>query len=204
MAKSPEKLEVPARRAPALTQGRFGADPAGGPGVRLALVHPVSSVLISVSPAKMRAVSKALEARFGVSLPEPSGAAQSRKLRLCWCGPGQFYAVAEDAAEGALLKDLHAALGPIAVLTDQSHSRVTFRLSGAKATALLAKGGTSLDVHPGAFETGSSAMTVLAHVPAQIVHLVEGIYDVSIPRSFTSSFREWLLHQAEGFGLEVV
>ncbi|MDP4823495.1 MAG: sarcosine oxidase subunit gamma [Aestuariivirgaceae bacterium] len=201
MAKS---LAIPSRRAPAWTQGRFGADPAGGPGVRLALVHPVSSVLISVSPPKARAVSKALAARFGVELPQASGAAQSKKLRLCWCGPGQFYAVVENAAEGALLKDLQGVLGGLAVLTDQSHSRVTFRLSGAKATALLAKGGTSLDVHPSAFETGSSAMTVLAHVPAQIVHLVEGVYDVSLPRSFTSSFREWLLHQAEGFGLEVV
>lgn len=195
---------MPSRRAPEWTQGRFGANPAAGPGVRLALVHPLSSVLISVSAPKMKAVSMALQKRFGVGLPQPGGALQSKKLKVSWCGPGQFYAVSEMAAEGELAKELSVLLQGKAVITDQSHARVTFRISGAKATALLAKGGTSLDVHLLAFATGSSAMTVLAHVPAQIVHLVQGQYDVGIPRSYMSSFREWLLHQAEGFGLEVV
>jgi heterotetrameric sarcosine oxidase gamma subunit len=204
MAKSSMKLAIPARRAPAWTQGRFGADPASGPGVRLALVHPLSSVLISVSVAKMKAVSAALEKRFGVGVPQPGQALQSKKLTVSWCGPGQLYAVSEMAAEGALASDLVSLLEGKAVVTDQSHARVTFRLSGEKATALLAKGGTSLDVHPLAFATGSSAKTVLAHVPAQIIHLVQDEYDVSIPRSYAASFREWLLHQAEGFGLEVV
>ena len=34
----------------------------------------------------------------------------------------------------------------------------------------------------------------------QYKYLVQGEYDVSIPRSYMASFREWLLHQAEGFG----
>lgn len=204
MPNSLSKMAIPARRAPEWTQGRFGADPAAGPGVRLALVHPLSSVLISVSALKMRPVSAALQSRFGVGLPAPGRVLQSKKLKVSWCGPGQFYAVSEMAAEGALAKDLASLLEGKAVITDQSHARVTFRISSPKATALLAKGGTSLDVHPAAFATGSSAMTVLAHVPAQIVQLVQGEYDVSIPRSYMASFREWLLHQAEGFGLEVV
>ena len=204
MAKSSRKLAIPARRAPEWTQGCFGADCLSGPGVRLALVHPLSSVLISVSAAKMKAVSAALQKDFGVGLPQAGKALQSKKLKVSWCGPGQFYAVSGAMVEGALAQELGVLLEGKAIITDQSHARVTFRLSGAKVTALLAKGGTSLDVHPVAFETGSSAMTVLAHVPAQIVHLVQGEYDVSIPRSYMVSFREWLLHQAEGFGLEVV
>lgn len=204
MPNSFAKMAMPARRAPEWTQGRFGANPPAGPGVRLALVHPLSSVLISVSDPKVKAVAAALQKRFGVGLPAPGQVLQSKKLKVSWCGPGQFYAVSELAAEGALAAELASLLQAKAVITDQSHARVTFRLSGAKATALLAKGGTSLDVHPLAFATGSSAMTALAHVPAQIVHGAEGVYDVSIPRSYLSSFREWLLHQAEGFGLEVV
>jgi sarcosine oxidase subunit gamma len=204
MAKSFLKLAIPARRAPEWAQGRFGANSVSGPGVRLAFVHPLSSVLISVSASKVKAVSAALQERFGVGLPQPGEARQSKRLKVSWCGPGQFYAVSDMAVEGALAKDLASLLEGKAVITDQSHARVTFRLSGPKATALLAKGGTSLDVHPVAFASGSAAMTVLAHVPAQIVHLVQGEYDVNIPRSYMASFREWLLHQAEGFGLEVV
>jgi methylglutamate dehydrogenase subunit D len=204
MAKFSMKLAIPARRAPEWVQGRFGADPVAGPGVRLALVHPLSSVLISVSVARVKTVSAALQGRFGVGLPAAGQAMQFKKLKISWCGPGQFYAVSEMATEGALAKALHSLLEGKAVITDQSHARVTIRLSGAKATALLAKGGTSLDVHPVAFETGSSAMTVLAHVPVQIIHWEDGVYDVSLPRSYLASFREWLLHQAEGFGLEVV
>ena len=97
-------------------------------------------------------------------------------------GPGTWLA----------LGDVGNRLARLASVSDQSGGYLIYRLAGPDARALLQKG-TFIDLHPGAFGPGSSAVTVIAHIGV-ILWQVDAAptYEIALFRSFAGSFRHWV------------
>jgi methylglutamate dehydrogenase subunit D len=191
-------------RRPALSlhQGRHGADRPDGPGLVLALRHPVSIVGVIARKGKAQATSEAMERHFGIACPPAGESRTSDHLALHWCGFEQWYAVADGFADGALHEDLRDRLAGLASVADQSHGRIILHLEGPRARDLLAKG-TGLDLHPRAFGPGRSAVTQMAHVGVHIAQIGPNAFELSLFRGFAESFWEWLEEMSDEFGYEV-
>jgi sarcosine oxidase subunit gamma len=172
----------------AAKQGRFGADK-GEVGVALTIRHPLSIVTVIARKGKAKALEEILAALRGSTVQ--------------WAGPDQYYVVAESRGEGALYCDLREKLAGLASVTDQSHGRVVIRLTGPKSRAVLAKG-TPIDLHPNEFPIGRCAVTQIAHLGVHLSRAAADTYDLSVFRSFSESFWEWLTTMAEEFGYQVV
>lgn len=166
-------------------QGRFGADK-GAPGVSFTVRHPLSIVTVIARKGKAKAVAEALS-----------------KYGALWAGPDQYFVQAEGRGEGALYAELSSALAGVASVSDQSHGRVVIRIAGAQARSVLAKG-TPVDLDPGEFPVGKSALTQMAHVGVHLTRVAEDTYDLSVFRGFSESFWEWITEQAEEFGYQVM
>ncbi len=185
-------------------QGRFGADLPGGPGVRLALRHPVSIVTIIARKGKAKALSAAMKTAWGVDAPAPGHSASGRGgVTVHWCGADQYYAVADGLAEGALFDEATARFAGLASVSEQSHGRVILSLTGPAARHVLSKG-TPVDLHPSVFTAGRCAVTQMAHVGAHVACTGSDAYEVSVFRGFAENFWEWLTEMALEFGYEVV
>lgn len=161
--------------------GRYGADK-GAPGVTLSVVPPFSLVMVIARKGKSKIVKDAL--------------ASMRGITVMWAGPDQYY------VKGAETVALKKKLGGAASIVDQSHGRVTFRVSGPKARALLAKG-TPVDLHADEFPAGKSAVTQMAHVGVHLTRVGQDDFELSVFRGFSESFWEWLTEQALEFGYQV-
>jgi methylglutamate dehydrogenase subunit D len=202
-AASPKPPRGLTRRPPlSLHQGRHGADRPNGPGVILALRHPVSIVCVIARKDKATDLSEAIERHLGLACPPAGESRSSDRLALHWCGFEQWYAVADDFADGALYETLRDRLTGLASVSDQSHGRVILHLEGPRARDLLAKG-TGLDLHPRAFGPGRSAVTQMAHVGVHIAQVGPNAFELSLFRGFAESFWEWLGEMSDEFGYEV-
>ena len=208
IAGKPATPRIAIKRVSALAgvyrQGRFGADHAAGPGVRLALRHPVSIVTIIARKGKAKALSAAMKAAWGVDAPAPGRSGNGRGgIAVHWCGPEQYYAVADGPAEGVLYDDAVLRFAGLASVSDQSHGRVILAVAGAMARHVLSKG-TPVDLHPGSFAPGSCAVTQMAHVGVHLARTGAETYELSLFRGFAENFWEWLTEMALEFGYEVV
>lgn len=170
--------------AEALRPGRYGAD-RGAPGVVLGIRHPLSIATVIARSRKGKAVAKALNEISDVAVQ--------------WAGPDQYLVIAENRSEGALYRELKAALDGLASVSDQSHGRIVIRVEGPKSRAVLAKG-TPVDLHASLFPIGKSALTQMAHVGVHLTRVGEDSFDLSVFRGFSESFWEWLTEQSREFG----
>lgn len=183
--------------------GRFGAQTAGAPGVRLAVRTSLSIVTIIARKGKAKALSAAMEKHYATPCPAPGGSATGRAVTLHWSGADQWFVVAQNRKEGALFAELVKRLAGLASVSDQSHGRVTLAISGINARDVLAKG-TPVDLHPRAFGLGRCAVTQMAHIGVHIAQVGADEFEVSLFRGFAVSFWEWLTEMSCEFGYEVV
>lgn len=124
--------------------------------------------------------------RAGAPAPDLPG------LRLA--GPGQWFLVGDEPMGAEALAALSARLGDVAV-SDQSHGRVRIAVSGAKATAMLAKGtGADLDALP----VGASATTMIGPLGAHLTRTGEAAFELMVLRSFAAA----LWHDLEAMAAE--
>ncbi|MCA0433571.1 MAG: sarcosine oxidase subunit gamma [Proteobacteria bacterium] len=187
MTKAAAVFTRPSPLAAVARAGRFGAD-RGAPGVLLSVVHPLSLVTVIARSGKSKATSEVL--------------AGLRNATAMWSGPDQYYVKSSSHGEGALFAELRKKLAGIASVIDQSHGRVTIRISGEKAVAVLAKG-TPVDLHPVHFAIGKSALTQMAHVGIHLTRTGEDSFELSVFRGFAESFWEWLCEMSLEFGYQV-
>jgi methylglutamate dehydrogenase subunit D len=162
--------------------GRFGAD-RGAPGLILSVIHPLDISVVIARKGNGKALADALAAWRGIDHR--------------WAGPDQYFVMGKSFDEVA--KKLQG----LASCCDQSHGRVMFALEGPKVRAVLAKG-TPIDLHPGVFPIGKSAVTQMAHVGAHLTRVGADAFELSVLRGFAESFWEWLASQAAEFGYQVV
>jgi sarcosine oxidase subunit gamma len=181
--------------------GSFGAQ--GTAGVAAALLDGFGLASLIAAPDAEPALSRAIETRLGVSLPQIPRIVSGGPSDLIWAGPEHWLlrtATQDD------LPALLAELAPHAAVSDQSDARAALRLSGPRVRDVLAKG-VMLDLHPAAFAAGDAASTIIAHVGVQLWRLPDGpdgpVFEIMVPRSMAGSFWSWLVASASEFGCRV-
>lgn len=181
--------------------GAFGAK--GEPGVVATPLDGFGLATLIAAPGAAADLSRMVEARIGVSLPERPRIVSGRGNDVIWCCPDQWLLrAATREGFAAILRDL----SPHAAVSDQSHARAALRLTGPRVRDALAKG-VMIDLHPDAFAVGDVAITSVAHVGAQFWRRADGpngaVFEIMVPRSFAGSFWSWFVGSAAEFGCEV-
>ena len=116
---------------------------------------------------------------------------------MLWLGPDEWLLV--GAAPTPIDERLPIEHG---LLTDVSHGRAGWRISGPRALDLLAKG-CSLDLHTRIFPVGSCAQTALAHVGVLLHRRDIATFDLYCARSYAQHLWHWLTEAAAEFGYKV-
>lgn len=114
-------------------------------------------------------------------------------------GPDKWLVLAPTADASRLTAELGKALGDTASLLDQSDGRVLIELSGNVAREALAKG-TAVDLDPGIFPIGHSAITAFGHVTVHLTRSAEDTYELIVMRSYAEALQEMLVEAAREFG----
>ncbi len=152
----------------------------------------------------LTAVKKAT--RLDLPVTPNTVAGKPTGTRIMWLGPDEWLVVtrpgggtrmAASLSKALKVKDLHAAV------TEVSDSRTCFKLSGQSARSVLAKG-CSVDIHPGVFEAGHCAQTVLARVNVLMTQSATArngapTFEIYVLRSFAAHLWAWLQNAAEEF-----
>ncbi len=182
--------------------GRFGR-PDGAPGVTLFERDGVGLASLAVRKGQAAALRDAVQAAYGAALPDGSRLVAGAEVGFIGTGPGQWLAVSERIAHGALADDLMAKLKGFASVSDQSDGRAVIRVSGPKARDVLAKG-LPVDLHPAVFQPGSAATSVI-NLMGVTLWQVDAVpsYDIAVFRSLAGSFWTWLTDSAGEFGYAV-
>jgi len=178
---------------------------AGEGGVTLREV-PMRGLLVLRGDDGDKAFRNAVAAVLGIEpVVEPLTAARRRDLSILWLGPNEWFVVTPDRRRARIERALRDALaGQPAAVTDVSHGRAVFALSGPDAPAVLAKG-CSLDFHPRVFGPGRCAQSRLAKCQA-LIHQTTGApeFEIYVPRSFAQYAWTWLEDAGQEFGLRIV
>lgn len=178
--------------------GRTHGQQADAPGLILR-DHPYG-ILTQLSAAGngMAALVTSVKKDLGLSLPEKMGDTTGSNDRLlAMVGPGRYWLVQEP---GDVLPETFLSRLPEdgSVMTlDLTHGRHRFRVEGAKAAMLLAKG-TPVDVR----QEGHLVMTAMGHVQTAILP-IEGGFDLYPARSFARHLFGWCLEQGLEFGVNL-
>lgn len=180
--------------------GRIGSD-APTAGVVACERAGLSLATVTLRRGGRESCRAALAKHFAVELPAVQRITYGQDLALAWSGPEQFFAVAPRGTDiEARLRD---ACGGRASVVDQTGGRFALRLGGARVRDALAKG-VAIDLHPRAFATGDTAVTMLGHVVVQIWQVdAQPTYDLVGPRAVAGDVWHWLAASAAEYGLDV-
>lgn len=146
----------------------------------------------------------AFRGMLGVEPPAAVGdVARSERYTLLCLGPDRWLVIAEPGLGGELAQKLDLAfLGIHAAAVDLSSACTTVRLSGPAARTLI-ETGCALDLHPRSFPVDRCLSTRVGNAQVVIDHLVDGTYDLHVPRSAAVSFWAWLEHAGREFRIVV-
>lgn len=182
--------------------GRYGKATAT-PGVILSERIDIGLATVAARKGKADALAAAIRSAYGADLPTDSRLIAGPGVAFIGTAPGQWLAVSETLANGALAEDLARQLAGLASITDQSDGRAVVRVSGPRARDTLAKG-VPIDLHPAVFRTGSAATTVISLIGAHLWQVDDApTYDIAVFRGFAGSFWGWLTASAAEFGYSV-
>lgn len=140
----------------------------------------------------------------GIELPLTANTHSGTEPRTFWLGPNEWLIVGDSAEMAAVAAALSSALqGQYAAVNDLSGGYVTYRLSGADARGLLAKG-CALDLHPGVFGAERCAQTGIAKAGVLLSPLSgKDGFDLIVRRSFADYLWQWLLQAGREFRIDV-
>lgn len=121
---------------------------------------------------------------------------------IAWLGPDEWLLTSETRDPAATVDALRAGLaGQHCAVTDLGAARRAFRIEGARAADVLAKG-TTVDLHPRAFGPGCCAQTLLGKATVLIVRAdAAPAFDVYVARSFADYLRRWLVECGREYGI---
>jgi heterotetrameric sarcosine oxidase gamma subunit len=147
-----------------------------------------------------RELSAAVTANFAIDLPFSAEWTANHGVAWLGTGPGKWLAISESR-DAEFMGKLKTKLGGFASVIEQSDGLGVLRLSGPALFQTLEKG-AQVDLAPGAFPTGSVAVTSVAHVGATLWKVDdEPTVDVAVARSLCNSFLHWLEASAAPYGL---
>lgn len=182
--------------------GRFGKATAK-PGVIVTERTGLGLATVAARKGKEDALKSAVRDVYKAELPDKPAVVQGAAVSFIGQGPGQWLAISEALAKGALASDLASRLGGLASISDQSDARAVIRVSGPRARDVLAKG-LPIDLDPRAFPLGSAATSVISLMGVQVWQVDDTrSYDIAVFCSLAASFWRWLTASAAEFGYEV-
>ena len=186
-----------------LTPGRHGC-PDGAAGVTLTERASFAAASIAARGAGMAAH---LQAAYGVAPPPRPGRAASGPIALIWTAPGQWLALDESRAglaRFAFARELAAALGGMASVTDLTGARAVLRLSGPAAVEVLRRL-VPVDVDEEVFGPNAAALTLASHIGVTLWRVPDAAptYEIACYRSFAESLADAVLDAAAEFGCNV-
>ncbi len=179
---------------------------AGAPaarGIRIAEIRDLGKIDLRGDPSD-RAFMSAAGRALDMLLPtEPCTSIRQGERNALWLGPDQWLITCPRREVADVMKGLDDALGAVhAAVTDVSAGRTIFRLSGANARDVLAKG-CPLDLHDRVVKPGYVAGSVLAKITA-LFHLTdENTIDLYVGRSFADYLWAWLENAGMEYGVTV-
>ncbi len=201
----PEISKNPKRLSPLeniALPGKYGAINNETPGVILSVCPARSVVSIGARKNMEAKVSAVFKKQYALIAPKPGRSEYTKNLAVHWAGPEQWYVITNSCEEGTLYDKLAKQFSGIASIIDQSHGRVTIKVSGRNACDLMAKG-TPVDLHKNAFTKGCCAVTEMAHITVHLAEIADDEFEVSVFRGFAESFWQWLTEMSLEFGYEV-
>jgi len=135
---------------------------------------------------------------LGAAVPlEPNTTVAGTDCEMLWLGPDEWLLVSRNPA--LINERLPIEHG---CLTDVSHGRAAWQISGLHTLALLAKG-CSVDLHPREFRVGDCAQTALAHVGVLLHRRGAESFEIFCARSYAQHLWHWFTEAATEFGYEV-
>jgi methylglutamate dehydrogenase subunit D len=183
-------------------ESAFAGLRAAGAGKGVVAVERVGLAIATVirRRGKSRELSAAVTANFAVDLPV--GAEWTANNGVAWLGtgPGKWLAIGESR-DTEFVGELETKLGGFASVVGQSDGLGVLQLSGPTLFKTLEKG-VQIDLAPGAFPTGSVAVTSVAHIGVTLWKVDDQpTVDVAVARSLCNSFLHWLEASAALYGL---
>jgi heterotetrameric sarcosine oxidase gamma subunit len=183
--------------------GRYGRR-VGGPRAVVLMERPYFDLCaLSARRGRMSEISETVRKLTHLILPEGPKRVAAEGLSLIGMAPGQWLAVAEDAAAAERLRALTLALAGLATSVDQSDGKTVLRIGGPRARETLAKG-CGIDLDPRVFAPGDAATTPIALIDCVLWQVdEEPSYDLAVPSTLAESFWSWLTAAAAEYGYEV-
>lgn len=112
--------------------------------------------------------------------------------------PGELMLIATDASS---LPEPGVDASGTRLVVDQSAAQAAFRVSGANAKALIAKG-TSVDLYDSKFAVGATALTRFGAFRVLLVRSAADAYDLHLDRSLGHALHDLLVDYGAEFGLQ--
>jgi methylglutamate dehydrogenase subunit D len=166
-------------------------------------VATIDYVLATVIARKnqMARLKDQARAMFDLDLPLLPRRVSAGRVAFAWAGAGHWLAMSQCIDGSTFEAQLRAGFDGTASVSDQSDSRVVFRIAGAGARKVLAKG-LPIDVHPRVFRPGDTAVTMVSQIGTHIWQIDSvPTFELAVLRSYTVSFLHWLTVAGAEFGL---
>lgn len=130
---------------------------------------------------------------------EAGKASETRAFTALPLSPGQWMLISKKPATTEFGNGIAKKVKGVGYVSEQSDSRVCFRVSGLKARDLMSRG-CRLDLHSKDAKKGFCAQTPIAQVGV-LLHQVDDAptYDLYVYSGFARSFWHWLTHTAAQF-----
>ena len=156
---------------------------------------------VAAWPDTVEAVTDTVASLLCCAPPQgPSGSSGDAEGAILAIAPGRLLVESRDPR---LAERLSEQIGPqLGAVTDLSHARIAIRISGPKATWVLAKG-LAFDLHPAAFPPMKVAQAAIHEVGVIVRRLGPDSFDLYVYRGFALSFWEWLTEAAAETGYRV-
>ncbi len=196
----PEGLEPTA--AVVLRSGRYGRTE-GAAGLRVRLLSRRGLVQFMARGRGDDAIRDAVRSKYAIALPERPIVARGERISFLWAGRRSWMAMASEMEIPDLESVIRRDLGSLASVSDQSDSRLLIEISGPGARGTLAKL-VPIDLHPQAFGTGDTAMTLIGRIAGQVTQ-VDAVptFELMVPRGYSESFMDELKTSGAEFGIDV-
>ncbi len=140
----------------------------------------------------------AVQSTLGVAVPDVRGVSQEGEGALAWMSPDELLAVMPYDMVADAVQALETALaGHHALVTNVSDARAVFRVTGAAARDVIAKG-APVDLSHDTFQPGMIRRTRLGQVAAAFWMAGEQSIDLVCFRSVSDFVQTWLETAAKG------
>jgi len=148
-----------------------------------------------------RGEADALAAKLGIGA-KPGQASIAGAITALPLSPGQWLLVSSSGREGEFCEEVSGSIAGTGFVSEQSHSRIVFRVSGRNARKVMQKG-CRLDLHPTVASSGFCAQTSMAQTGV-LIHQVDDTptYDLYVYSGFADAFWRWLSHSAAEYTIE--